>query len=115
MALAAAVVALLGEAAPQALGQVRAVLRGAWRSSSLVEGLNSVRRMQQARPKRLTQGLLDLKRLHWNLHVFAAGKRKGKSPYERLGLRVPPGGWWQLLKMPPEQLRDQLSALNPAA
>jgi hypothetical protein len=86
-----------------------------WRSSSLVEGLNSVLRMQQQRQKRLTQGLLDLKRLHWNLHVFVAGRRRKKSPYERLGVVVPPGGWWQLLRLPPEQLRQQLSALNPAA
>jgi hypothetical protein len=27
---------------------------------------------------------------------------------------LPPGGWWQLLNTPPEQIREQLSALNPA-
>jgi hypothetical protein len=27
----------------------------------------------------------------------------------------PKGNWWQLLQTPPEQLRQQLSALNPAA
>jgi hypothetical protein len=112
---AAALVALLGEAGPRALAQVRAVLRGAWRSSSLVEGLNSVLRMQQRRQKRLTQGLLDLKRLHWNVHSFRAGKRKGQSPYGRLGLVLPQGSWWELLKRPPEQLQAELSALNPAA
>jgi hypothetical protein len=112
---AAGLVAGLGEAGRQGLGQVRAVLRGAWRASSLVEGLNSVLRMQQARQKRLTQGLLDLKRLHWNTHSFRAGKRKGQSPYQRLGLVLPDGSWWSLLKMTPEQLRQQLSELNPAA
>ncbi len=110
-----ALVALLGEAGPPALAHVQAALRGAWRASSLVEGLNSVLRMQQARQKRLTQGLLDLKRLHWNLHPFRAGKRKGQCPYQRLGLALPKGSWWDLLKMPPEQLREQLSALNQAA
>src|SRR5262249_12600253 len=60
---------------------VRRVLTGAWRASSLVEGLNSVVRMHQARQKRLTQGLLDLKRLYWNTHTFRAGKRKRSSPY----------------------------------
>ena len=69
----------------------------------------------QGRQKRLTQGLLDLKRLYWNTHVFTAGRRKKQSPYGRLGLVLPPGSWWQLLQMPPEQLRQQLSALNPAA
>lgn len=109
------VLSLSGEAGTRALSLVREVLSGAWRSSSLVEGLNSVLRMQQGRQKRMTQGLLDLKRLCWNAHVFVAGKRKGKSPYERLGVRLPEGGWWQLLKKPPEQLRRELSALNQAA
>jgi hypothetical protein len=104
-----------GPAGAEAVQAVRRVLAGLWRASSLVEGLNSVVRMQQARQKRLTQGLLDLKRLHWNLHCFAAGRRKGQSPYGRLGLVLPPGSWWELLNRPPEQLRLQMSALNPAA
>ena len=103
------------EAGTQALALVRGVLAGAWRSSSLVESLNSVLRMQQRRQKRLTQGLLDLKRLYWNGHVFRAGRRQKQSPYERLGLKLPPGNWWQLLQKTPEQLQEQLSALNPAA
>jgi hypothetical protein len=107
--------ALAGETGERARSLVRGVLAGAWRASSLVEGLNSVLRMQQARQKRLTQGLLDLKRLYWNTHAFVAGKRKKQTPYGRLGLVVPPAGWWQLLTMTPEQLRDQLSELNPAA
>jgi hypothetical protein len=69
--------------------------------------------MQQARQQRMTQGLLDLKRLSWNLHTFGTGPRKGQSPYQRLGLVLPPGTWWALLKKPPEQLRQELSALNP--
>lgn len=108
-------VSLMGAKGPQAVQAVRRVLAGLWRASSLVEGVNSVVRMQQARQKRLTQGLLDLKRLHWNVHCFAAGRRKGQSPYERLGLVLPPGSWWELLNRPPEQLRLQMSALNPAA
>ena len=47
-------------------GRVRAVLRGVWRASSLVECVNSVARMQQARHRKMTQGLLDLKRLPRN-------------------------------------------------
>jgi hypothetical protein len=110
-----ALVALLGEAGQQAVAAVRGILSGAWRASSLVEGLNSVVRMHQGRQKRLTQGLLDLKRLYWNTHPFRAGKRKGQSPYGRLGVVLPPGGWWELLARPPEQLEQELSALNPAA
>lgn len=104
-----------GDAGAQALTLVRRVLDGAWRSSSLVEGVISVVRMHQRRQKRMTQGLLDLQRLYWNMHVFRAGKRKGTSPYRRLGLALPERRWWALLKLTPEQLQQQLSALNPAA
>jgi hypothetical protein len=107
--------ALAGEAGSRVQDLVRTVLAGAWRASSLVEGLNSVVRMHQGRQKRLSQGLLDLKRLHWNVHRFGAGKRKASSPYGRLGVRLPEGSWWDLLKRPAEQLRAELSALNPAA
>jgi hypothetical protein len=107
------VLALSKEAGSQAQTQVRQVLADAWRASSLVEGLNSVLRMQQRRQKRLSQGLLDLKRLYWNQHVFVAGKRKKKTPYQLLGLALPKVGFAQLLKMTPEQLHDQLSELNP--
>jgi hypothetical protein len=89
--------------------QVRLVLRRAWRASSLVEGINSVARMQQARHRRMTQGLLDLKRFYWNLRRFRTGKRRGRTPYEILGLRVPQKSWWELLKLTPEQLRQELS------
>jgi hypothetical protein len=109
------VLALAQEAGQQALQSVRGVLEGAWRASSLVEGLNSVLRMQQRRQKRLTQRLLDLKRLYWNVHVFPAGKRKGSSPYQRLGLVLPKGGWWQLLHRDPQQLRQELGLRDPAA
>ena len=114
--LVASVTLSLGqEVGTRALALVRGVLDGAWRSSSLVEGVNSVVRMHQRRQKRLTQGLLDIQRLYWNMHAFRAGKRKGSSPYCRLGLHLPAGGWWALIKLTPEQLKEQLSALNPAA
>jgi hypothetical protein len=106
---------LAGDAGAQAFRRVRDVLDGAWRSSSLVEGVNSVVRMHQRRHKRLTQGLLDLKRLYWNLRPFRAGKRKGMSPYRRLGLTLPQDDWWALLKLTPEPLQQKLSALNSAA
>ena len=62
-------------------GRVREVLRGVWRASSLVECINSVARMHQGRHRKMTQGLLDLKRLYWNLHQFRAGHRKNQTPY----------------------------------
>jgi hypothetical protein len=113
--VATVLLGLAREAGQQALALVRGVLDDAWRASSLVEGVNSVVRMHQRRQKRLTQGLLDLQRLYWNTHTFRAGKRKGSTPYGRLGLVLPQGGWWSLLKLTPEQLEARLSALNLAA
>ena len=94
--------------------RVRAVLRGAWRASSLVECVNSVVRMQQARHRKMTQGLLDLKRLYWNLRRFRTGRRKGQTPYGLLGLRLPDMSFGEFLKMTPDQLRQRLSAQDVA-
>jgi hypothetical protein len=95
--------------------RVRAALRGVWRASSLVECVNSVARMQQARHRRMTQGLLDLKRLYWNLRQFRAGHRKGQTPYELLGLDLPALSFWEFLKLTPDELRGRLSAQQVAA
>jgi hypothetical protein len=105
-----------GQVGEEAVQQVRDILRQAWRASSLVEGLNSVVRMQQGRHRRLTQGLLDIKRLYWNCRKFRTGRRRKTSPYERLGLALPPNlSWWGLLKLSPAELRSLLLAHAPAA
>jgi hypothetical protein len=80
--------------------RVSQVLRQTVRASSAVEGMNSVLRMHQGRHRRLTQGLLDLKRLYWNSRPFREGKRKGRRPYELLGLNLPGYDFGDLLKMP---------------
>jgi hypothetical protein len=109
----AVVLAKAGAVGQQALQGVQAIFRNTWRASSLVECINSVLRMQQARHRKMSQSLLDLKRLYWNSHRFRSGRRKGTTPYERLGVPWPPGlGWWDVLKLTPEQLRDKLSALK---
>jgi hypothetical protein len=113
--LAAVLVGTGGEAVGGVAAAVRHVLRQACRASSLVEGINSVLRMQQARHRRLTPGLLDLKRLYWNTRPFRTGHRAQKSPYELLGLSLLERDWWRLLKLSPEQLRSQLSAAPIAA
>jgi hypothetical protein len=95
--------------------RVGAVLRGAWRASSLVECVNSVARMQQARHRKMTQGLLDLKRLYWNARRFRTGRRKDRTPYGLLGLDLPELSFWEILKLTPEQLRERLSAQKDAA
>jgi hypothetical protein len=111
--MCAVVLAKSGEVGQETVASVREIFRTAWRASSLVECVNSVVRMQQARHRRMTQGLIDLKRLYWNTAAFRTGRRRKKSPYDHLGVKLPEGiGWWELLKWPPERLREQLSALN---
>ena len=95
--------------------RVQAVLRGVWRASSLVECVNSVARMQQARHRKMTQGLLDLKRLYWNLRRFRTGPRKNQTPYGLLGLKLPALSFWELLKLTPEELRQRLSVKEDVA
>jgi hypothetical protein len=89
--------------------RVSRVLRGTVRASSVVECLNSVLRMHQARHRGLSQDLIDLKRLYWNARSFAEGKRAGHCPYEHLGLRLPTYDWWELLQMDPDELEQKLS------
>jgi hypothetical protein len=109
-------IASAGAGGQQAATAVRLALRCAGRASSCVEGLNSVLRMQQGRHRKMTQGLLDLKRLYWNLRPFRTGRRQKTSPYQRLGVPLPPDlTWWQLLQLTPDQLRTLLSALPAAA
>ena len=104
------------DAAGQAVAAVKDIIRRAYRASSLVECINSVLRMHQAGHRRMTQGLLDLKRLYWNCHRFSSGRRRKTTPYEPLGLFLPEGfRWWDLLKLTPEQLKDKLSTAKAAA
>src|SRR4029077_11749851 len=114
--LVCAVLLAKAEQGQQTVSAVRDILRRAYRASSLVECINSVLRMQQSRHRKMTQSLLDLKRLYWNCHTFRTGRRRGTTPYQRLGLLWPEGlRWWDVLKLTPEQLRDKLSTMKVAA
>jgi hypothetical protein len=114
--LMCAVVLSKTDAAGQAVAAVKDIFRRAYRASSLVECINSVLRMHQAGHRRMTQGLLDLKRLYWNCHRFTSGRRRKTTPDERLGLLLPEGlHWWDLLKLTPEQLKEKLSTAKMAA
>jgi hypothetical protein len=77
-----------------------------------VECVNSVARMQQARHRKITQELLDLKRLYWNLRRFRTGRRKDQTPYGLLGLKLPDLSFWEILKLTSEELREKLSAME---
>jgi hypothetical protein len=90
--------------------RVATVLWQTVRASSAVECMNSVLRMHQGRHRTVTQPMLDLKRLYWNCRPFRSGKRRARSPYELLGMRLPTTDWWQLLHTPPPDLTQQLSS-----
>ena len=94
---------------PAAYGRVAGVLHRTVRASSVVECMNSVLRMHQARHRGLSQGLIDLKRLYWNCRTFAEGKREGHCPYEHLGLDLPTYDYWSLLQLDPEDLEQKVS------
>jgi hypothetical protein len=89
--------------------RVAAVLGDTFRASSAVECMNSVLRMQQSRHRRMTQPMLDLKRLYWNCHAFRSGPRKDRCPYRALGLELPTYDFWELLRTDPAQLTQELS------
>ena len=98
-----------------AYGRVARVLSRTVRASSVVECMNSVVRMHQARHRTLSQALLDLKRLHWNCRTFVTGKRRDACPYQHLSLSLPTYDWWQLLHRDPTELAQQLSTTKVAA
>jgi hypothetical protein len=108
--MSAVVLSKAGDVGQQAVTEIRAIFRRAYRASSLVECINSVLRMHQAGHRQMTQGLLDLKRLYWNCHTFSSGRRRKTTPYQRLGIMWPEGlREWDVLKLTPEQLRGKLS------
>jgi hypothetical protein len=99
----------------EAYRRVAFVLSRTVRASSVVECMNSVVRMHQARHRTLSQPLLDLKRLYWNCRSFVAGKRRGACPYQHLGLTLPTYDWWQLLNGDTEESTQEVSTQKVAA
>jgi hypothetical protein len=76
---------------------VRRILYHPKRASSLVECYNSILRPIQQVKKHVTQEFLWLKALHHNMKSFRQGRRKGKSPFELLGIDFGKQDWIQLL------------------
>jgi len=99
----------------EAYARVSLALEHRLRSSSAVECVNSIVRMQQARHRNLSQPMLDLKRLYWNCRPFREGPRAGQCPYQHLGAALPTFDFWELLQMPPDILRQKLSSQRVAA
>ncbi len=100
---------VLTEAEHASYDRVAAVLEDTFRASSAVECMNSVLRMQQSRHRRMTQPMLDLKRLYWNCRPFRSGPRKDVCPYQALGVELPTYDFWELLQANPAELTQELS------
>jgi hypothetical protein len=104
----------MGQAERDSSARVSAVLGSTVRASSTVECMNSVLRRQQCNHKRMTQAMLDLKRLYWNSHRLKSGKRKDGCPYEHLGLPLKNFDFWGLLQSDPDRLTQELSGQKDA-
>ncbi len=81
----------------QVVSEVRKLLYRPKRASSLVECYNSILRPIQQVKKQVTQEFLWLKALHHNMKTFKQGRRKGKSPFQLLGVDFGKQDWIQLL------------------
>jgi hypothetical protein len=69
------------------------------RSSSLVETVNSPLRTLQQIHRNLSQPLLDLYALRYNMTPFGNGRRRrGCSPYQRLGVDLGTDNWLEALR-----------------
>lgn len=69
------------------------------RTSSLVETINSPLRTLQQIHRKLSQPLLDLYALRHNMTPFANGcRRRGLSPYQRLGVDLDADNWLEVLR-----------------
>ncbi len=77
---------------------VRRILYHPKRASSLVECCNSILRPIQQVKKQVTQEFLWLKALHHNMKSFKQGRRKGKSPFQLLGVDFGNQDWIQLME-----------------
>jgi len=115
MAYAVAAQRPLNGAEQAAYDRMGAILNDTVRASSAVECMNSVLRMQQSRHRRMTQPMLDLKRLYWNCHRFRSGPRKNQCPYQALGVELPTYEFWKLLQCDPDELTQELSTSRIAA
>jgi|ETNmetMinimDraft_26_1059896.scaffolds.fasta_scaffold18956_2 hypothetical protein len=82
----------------QVVSAVRRILYHPKRASSLVECYNSILRPIQQVKKQVTQEFLWLKALHHNMKSFRQGRRKGKSPFQLLGVGFGNQDWIGLME-----------------
>jgi hypothetical protein len=72
-------------------------LNEVFRASSLVESYNSQVRICQQVKKGIHHNFLYLSALKWNCSPFQSGKRKGKSPFQILGIHSEHINWLDII------------------
>ncbi len=85
---------------PEVIVSLRRLLKYPPRSSSAVESINSLLRTLQTTHRNVTDEMLALKALSWNLTRRRYANRRGhRSPYEMLGVRLgrPEQRWYDIL------------------
>jgi hypothetical protein len=80
------------------VSEAKKILYHPKRASSLVECYNSILRPIQQVKKQVTQEFLWLKALHHNMKSFRQGRRRGKSPFQLLGVDFGDQDWIQLME-----------------
>ena len=78
---------------PASRRRVAQLLDGTMRGSSLAETVNSLLRPYAQIMRGLGERFLPLFQLYRNAHVFARGKRAGRSPFQLAGIDTPEGNW----------------------
>lgn len=84
---------------PDVVEAVESLLERPRRSSSLVEALNSRFRVLQQVHRKVSDGLLALVAVAWNLKERGEGARRGPSPWARWGIPWAEEGraWWEMV------------------
>jgi len=77
--------------------RVEAILDASLRASSAIECLNSLWRVYQQVKKSFGTDFAYLVALHHNMHEFREGPRRGKSPFDLLGLDPGTRDWLSLI------------------
>lgn len=78
--------------------QVGTILGRILRASSAIECLNSMWRVVQQVKKSFGTKFAYLVALHHNMKPFTEGPRKGRTPFELLGVSLPTNNWLELLR-----------------
>jgi hypothetical protein len=100
---------------PNSRRRVVRLLEDTMRGSSLAECINSLLRPYAQIMRGLGERFLPLFQLYRNAHVFARGKRAGRSPFQLAGIDTPEGNWLDWLGLGMERTPRRTPRALPQA